>query len=244
MATVDAALEPRLPTGRRRRVVRLHRGRRGAAQSQRRDAGRRAGDDGGRATRRRLVGHADRTWKALVEDSGEPMAGGCRRLDCQTMQRPCWDWQVLTLATAIVGKWKMDIDTKSFSTNEALCFSLKQPFYLLFNPWCRGESGHTDGEQEVQLKSTVDGPFRRPGVPGGREGARRVRAGRFGSDLARFAQSHAALRLELCPVRGRRPRLLPLPAEPRVAPHRRRTRRRHPHRPRRLGRRQYPHPST
>ena len=33
----------------------------------------------------------------------------------------------------------MEIDTKSFNTNEALCYSLPQPIYLLFNPWCKGD---------------------------------------------------------------------------------------------------------
>lgn len=32
----------------------------------------------------------------------------------------------------------MDIDTKNKSTDGAVSFTMKHPFYLVFNPWCKG----------------------------------------------------------------------------------------------------------
>lgn len=32
----------------------------------------------------------------------------------------------------------MEIDTKNKSTDGAVSYTMKQPFYLIFNPWCQG----------------------------------------------------------------------------------------------------------
>ncbi|XP_058452172.1 annulin isoform X1 [Malaya genurostris] len=41
--------------------------------------------------------------------------------------------------TAPVTKWKLDIDTKLLSEGFGKSYSLPQPFYLLFNPWCQDD---------------------------------------------------------------------------------------------------------
>lgn len=46
--------------------------------------------------------------------------------------------QIVPAPDAIIGKWRMDIDTKNKSTDGAVSFTMKHPFYLVFNPWCKG----------------------------------------------------------------------------------------------------------
>jgi hypothetical protein len=35
--------------------------------------------------------------------------------------------------------WKMEIDTKRRDAEGAVSFTVDNPFYLIFNPWCRGK---------------------------------------------------------------------------------------------------------
>ncbi|XP_039442709.1 annulin-like isoform X2 [Culex pipiens pallens] len=42
-------------------------------------------------------------------------------------------------ANALVTKWKLDFDTKLLSEGFGKSYSLPQPFYLLFNPWCKDD---------------------------------------------------------------------------------------------------------
>lgn len=48
-------------------------------------------------------------------------------------------YKVTPSADAIIGKWKMDIDTKRRDSEGAVSFTVDNPFYVIFNPWCRGE---------------------------------------------------------------------------------------------------------
>lgn len=50
-------------------------------------------------------------------------------------------------ATALVTQWKLDIDTKLMSTSVSKSFSLPQPFYCLFNPWCREDQVYLEDER-------------------------------------------------------------------------------------------------
>lgn len=45
----------------------------------------------------------------------------------------------MTAPNAIIGKWKIDIDTKNKNLDAAITCTIKQPFYLIFNPWCKGK---------------------------------------------------------------------------------------------------------
>lgn len=46
--------------------------------------------------------------------------------------------QIVAAPDAIIGKWRIDIDTKNKNLDGAVSYTVKQPFYLIFNPWCRG----------------------------------------------------------------------------------------------------------
>jgi transglutaminase 1 len=50
-------------------------------------------------------------------------------------------------AGALVTQWKMDIDTKVLDNSLSRSFSLPQPFYLLFNPWCREDEVYLEGKK-------------------------------------------------------------------------------------------------
>jgi len=49
-------------------------------------------------------------------------------------------------ASALVTQWKLDIDTKVIDTTQSKSYSLPQPFYLLFNPWCREDQVYLEGK--------------------------------------------------------------------------------------------------
>ncbi|XP_049802797.1 annulin isoform X1 [Schistocerca nitens] len=57
--------------------------------------------------------------------------------------------QITPAADAIVGKWKMDIDTK-LKNDGAVSYSYKDPFYILYNPWCRQDQVFLEGEELLQ----------------------------------------------------------------------------------------------
>lgn len=40
---------------------------------------------------------------------------------------------------AIIGKWKMEIDTKNKQSEGAISYTMDNPFYLICNPWCEGK---------------------------------------------------------------------------------------------------------
>ncbi|XP_076234244.1 transglutaminase isoform X1 [Calliopsis andreniformis] len=58
--------------------------------------------------------------------------------------------KIVTSPNAIIGKWKMDIDTKNRNLDGAVSYTLKQPFYLIFNPWCEEDTVYLDEEDERQ----------------------------------------------------------------------------------------------
>lgn len=48
-------------------------------------------------------------------------------------------------ANALVSQWKLDIDTKAITNPSSKSFTLPQPFYVLFNPWCREDDVYLEG---------------------------------------------------------------------------------------------------
>ncbi|XP_046450915.1 annulin-like [Daphnia pulex] len=55
--------------------------------------------------------------------------------------------QVCTLATSVVGVWKLDVDTKFIPTSTSLSYSLPSRIYLIFNPWCREDLVYMEDEE-------------------------------------------------------------------------------------------------
>lgn len=49
-------------------------------------------------------------------------------------------------ANALVTQWKLDIDSKILNGTVSKSFSLPQPFYVLFNPWCREDQVYLEGQ--------------------------------------------------------------------------------------------------
>jgi transglutaminase 1 len=49
-------------------------------------------------------------------------------------------------ANALVTQWKLDIDSKVLNGTTSKSYSLPQPFYVLFNPWCREDQVYLEGE--------------------------------------------------------------------------------------------------
>lgn len=47
---------------------------------------------------------------------------------------------------AAVTQWKLDIDTKLINETSSKSYSLIQPFYLLFNPWCKDDQVYLEGK--------------------------------------------------------------------------------------------------
>lgn len=54
-------------------------------------------------------------------------------------------------ANAAVTQWKMDIDSKAINNNASKSYSLPQPFYVLFNPWCREDEVYLEGMRLVAI---------------------------------------------------------------------------------------------
>lgn len=48
-------------------------------------------------------------------------------------------------ANALVTQWKLDIDTKVLNNSLSRSYSLPQPIYVLFNPWCREDEVYLEG---------------------------------------------------------------------------------------------------
>ncbi|XP_049279486.1 annulin-like isoform X1 [Anopheles funestus] len=69
----------------------------------------------------------------LPEQLGEPHEWGAA---IETIQGDLLEILVKPAATAPVGQWKLDIDTKLLSDAFGKSYSLPQAFYVLFNPWC------------------------------------------------------------------------------------------------------------
>ncbi|XP_043667444.1 annulin isoform X1 [Vespula pensylvanica] len=51
---------------------------------------------------------------------------------------------------AIVGKWKMDIDTKNRESEGAVSYTMEHPFYIIFNPWCEEDTVYMEDEARKQ----------------------------------------------------------------------------------------------
>ncbi|XP_029048718.1 annulin isoform X1 [Osmia bicornis bicornis] len=58
--------------------------------------------------------------------------------------------KIVPSANAIIGKWKMDIDTKNRNLDGAISYTMKQPFYLIFNPWCPEDIVYMEDEDQRQ----------------------------------------------------------------------------------------------
>ncbi|XP_076656619.1 transglutaminase isoform X1 [Halictus rubicundus] len=53
-------------------------------------------------------------------------------------------------ANAIIGKWKMEIDTKNRNLDGAVSYSMRHPFYLIFNPWSEEDVVYLEDEDQRQ----------------------------------------------------------------------------------------------
>lgn len=49
-------------------------------------------------------------------------------------------------ASALVTQWRLDIDSKILTGNVSKSFSMPQPFYVLYNPWCREDQVYLEGK--------------------------------------------------------------------------------------------------
>ncbi|KOX78769.1 Annulin [Melipona quadrifasciata] len=58
--------------------------------------------------------------------------------------------RIVTAPDAIIGKWKMDVDTKNKNLDGAVSYTMKQPFYLIFNPWCKEDAVYMEEEDKRQ----------------------------------------------------------------------------------------------
>ncbi|XP_011689027.1 PREDICTED: annulin-like [Wasmannia auropunctata] len=58
--------------------------------------------------------------------------------------------KVVTSANAIIGKWKMNIDTYHKKLIRTVSYMMDHPFYLICNPWCNDDVVYLDSENERQ----------------------------------------------------------------------------------------------
>ncbi|XP_011147377.2 annulin isoform X2 [Harpegnathos saltator] len=58
--------------------------------------------------------------------------------------------KIVPSANAIIGKWKVEIDTKNRESEGAVSFTMQNPFYLICNPWCRDDMVYLEDEAERQ----------------------------------------------------------------------------------------------
>ncbi|XP_053985887.1 annulin isoform X1 [Hylaeus volcanicus] len=58
--------------------------------------------------------------------------------------------KIVPNANAIIGKWNMDIDTKNKNLDGAVSYTMKNPFYLIFNPWSEGDVVYLEDEDQRQ----------------------------------------------------------------------------------------------
>ncbi|XP_076166822.1 transglutaminase isoform X2 [Ptiloglossa arizonensis] len=58
--------------------------------------------------------------------------------------------KILPSADSIIGKWKMEIDTKNKNLDGAISYAMKNPFYVIFNPWCEGDTVYMEEEDQRQ----------------------------------------------------------------------------------------------
>ncbi|XP_065095331.1 annulin-like isoform X1 [Ochlerotatus camptorhynchus] len=80
-----------------------------------------------------LVGVALQQYRHLIED---PLEWGAA---IDFISGDVLEILVKPAATASVTKWKLDFDTKLLSEGFGKSYSMPQPFYLLFNPWCKDD---------------------------------------------------------------------------------------------------------
>lgn len=81
-------------------------------------------------------GHGTLVGTALKENSfdlGDPLEWGAAVYE---VQGDILEIVIKPAAQAPVTAWKLDIDTKLDDGPASKSFSLKKPFYVLFNPWC------------------------------------------------------------------------------------------------------------
>ncbi|XP_012283276.1 annulin isoform X2 [Orussus abietinus] len=58
--------------------------------------------------------------------------------------------KVVPDANAMIGKWRMDIDTRRRHSDGAVSYSVQNPFYVIFNPWCDEDMVYLPNEDERQ----------------------------------------------------------------------------------------------
>ncbi|XP_043465053.1 annulin-like isoform X2 [Leptopilina heterotoma] len=75
---------------------------------------------------------SDTTWQATVAESHENEI----------------KIKIKTSPDAIIGKWKIEIDTRNKDSGGAISSNVNEPFYLLFNPWCTEDAVYLPLEKE------------------------------------------------------------------------------------------------
>ncbi|XP_017792163.1 PREDICTED: annulin isoform X1 [Habropoda laboriosa] len=58
--------------------------------------------------------------------------------------------KIVPAPNAMIGKWNMDVDTKNKNLDGAVSYTMKHPFYLIFNPWCEGDTVYMEDEDQRQ----------------------------------------------------------------------------------------------
>ncbi|XP_017755331.1 PREDICTED: annulin [Eufriesea mexicana] len=58
--------------------------------------------------------------------------------------------KIVPAPNAIIGKWRMDIDTRNKDLNQAVSYTMKHSFYVIFNPWCKEDTVYMEDEDQRQ----------------------------------------------------------------------------------------------
>ncbi|XP_015440169.1 PREDICTED: annulin [Dufourea novaeangliae] len=56
--------------------------------------------------------------------------------------------KIVPAPEAIIGTWKLDIDTKNKNLDGAVSYTMKHPFYLIFNPWCKEDTVYLEEDDQ------------------------------------------------------------------------------------------------
>ncbi|XP_043255316.1 annulin isoform X1 [Colletes gigas] len=78
------------------------------------------------------------------------VSGGSWQATVDAVQPNFLRLKIVADPNAIIGKWKMDIDTKNRNLEGAISYTMKNPFYLIFNPWCIDDVVYMEDEDERQ----------------------------------------------------------------------------------------------
>ncbi|XP_003395644.1 annulin isoform X1 [Bombus terrestris] len=97
---------------------------------------------------RPLYGHGTLVATAVLYP-GEPSEGSWHAT-IDAIQHNFIRLKIVAAPDAIIGKWRIDIDTKNKNLDGAVSYTVKQPFYLIFNPWCAEDAVYMEEEDQRQ----------------------------------------------------------------------------------------------